>query len=199
MSTVSWRAETRGVVRSRILSAAVDELVAHGWAGLTVASVAEAAGVRRQAVYETVGTKLDLGRAVVSREAGGYLDEVQRRIRAGSHPVESLMGAVEYALSEGSRNRVLRVVLGLDGRPPEPELLAMVTADRQPILVPALSLVRDAFAATYPAVDPGRARVACDATVRLTLSHLFQPLKSRGEAVADIHAVVAALLGDQRP
>lgn len=197
MSTVSWRAETREVVRRRILDAAVDELVAHGWVGLTVASVAEAAGVRRQAVYETVGTKLDLGRAVVSREAGGYLAEVQRRIRAGSDPVDALMDAVDYALTEGGRNRVLRVVLGLGGRPPEPELLAMITADQQPILVPALALVQAAFLETFPAVDPALTGLTCDAGVRLTLSHLFQPLKVREEAIAEIRVVVTALLGDR--
>lgn len=197
MRAVTWRAETREVVRGRILSAAVDELVAHGWAGLTVASVAEAAGVRRQAVYETVGTKLDLGRAVVEQEAGGYLAEVQRRIHAAADPVEALIDAVDYALSEGGRNRVLRVVLGLDGRAPEPELQAMVTADQQPILVPALALVQAAFLAKFPGVDPALARLACDAGVRLTLSHLFQPLKMREDAIAEIRAVVTALLGDR--
>lgn len=58
------RAEQTALLRRRVLDAARASLLAHGYAGTTLSGVAAAAGVSVQTVYNTVGSKPALLKAV---------------------------------------------------------------------------------------------------------------------------------------
>ncbi len=182
------------LLRERILVATADELCDSGWRALTVAAVARRAGVRRQGVYEEIGPKADLGRALVEREARGHLAEVCRRIERAPSPSVALVRAAEHVLRDISRDRLVLAVLGVGGVGPDPELVTVVTADAAPVLAPALAAVTAAVSEAFPTVPGDRARTACAVVVRLTLSHLLQPLGRVEDALAEVRAVAEALV-----
>ncbi|MGW7055171.1 TetR/AcrR family transcriptional regulator [Streptomyces sp. NPDC054887] len=71
--------------REALLDAAFTALAHRPWSGVRMVDVAAAAGVSRQTLYNEFGTKDGLARALVRREADGYLAGVER-VLAGRLP-----------------------------------------------------------------------------------------------------------------
>lgn len=67
----SLRTQQAALTRARVLGAAHDSFIAVGWAGTTVQAVADGAGVSLQTVYNTVGGKAALLKAVYDRAVAG--------------------------------------------------------------------------------------------------------------------------------
>ena len=65
-----------------------------GWRKLTMAKVADRAGVSRQTVYNEFGTKHALAEHLVLRELGVFLDVVAQRFTAESEFPEAIAAAV---------------------------------------------------------------------------------------------------------
>ena len=127
MTAADFHAEVRALRLERVLDAAVEIITEQGWDGLSMTLVAKRSGVPRQSLYKELGTKTDLGSAVVHREVDRFLEHVQTGLAA--HPddfVSGVCAAVRNVLEHGRSNAALAAVLrpGLDSG-----LLALLTVN----------------------------------------------------------------------
>lgn len=184
MSAPAFYDELRALRLERLLDASVAIITEQGWDRLSMTKVAHRSGVPRQSLYKEVGTKSELGAAVVHREVDRFLDGVRESIAAHPDSVEDALGAAaRFALEYGQTNAVLQAIL----RPGhDPELLELLTVRPQAVLAQATHAVSDALV--------GASDAMVDSMVRLTLSHLLQPTVSIDEAVDRIKHTVHGLL-----
>ena len=180
MTTPAFYDELRALRLERLLDASVAIITEEGWDRLSMTKVAQRSGVPRQSLYKEVGTKSELGEAVVAREAERFLAGMREAIAA--HPAsggDAVGAAARFALEYGETNAVLKAIL----RPSHDiALLELLTVRPEAVLTQASRAVADALG------NPSESLV--DTMVRLTLSHLLQPTVSIDEAVARIvHAV----------
>lgn len=190
MTAPAFYDELRALRLERVLDASVQIITEEGWDRVTMTRVAERSGVPRQSLYKELGTKSELGEAVVSREVDRFLAGVLDSIDA--HPdsiADAAEGAARFALEYGETNAVLKAIL----RPgQDPELLALVTVRPDAVLTQAVTAIVDRLAATpHP---PAAADELADTMVRLTLSHLLQPTVPIDEAVVRIGRAVTAFV-----
>jgi AcrR family transcriptional regulator len=173
--------ELRTLRLERVLDAGVEIIADRGWDGLSMTEVAKRSGVPRQSLYKEVGTKDDLGRAVVDREVERFLEQVRTGLAA--HPdsfEDGISAAVRGVLEHGRANVALAAVL----RPGHDSgLLALVTVHPDAVLGHANSAVGALVGERAP-------DALVDCVVRLTLSHLVQPSVDVEEAVDRIDRVV---------
>jgi AcrR family transcriptional regulator len=187
VTTPAFYDELRALRLERLLDASVEIITEEGWDGLSMTKVAQRSGLPRQSLYKEVGTKSELGEAVVAREAERFLTGMREGIEAHSGSIVDAVGAAaRFALEHGQTNAVLKAIL----RPGhDVALLELLTVRPEAVLTQASRVVAEALSS--PALgNPPESMV--DTMVRLTLSHLLQPTVSIDEAVARIvHAVDA--------
>ena len=84
-------------LRQRLVAAAVEMTLAHGWAQVTMARLAAEVGVSRQTVYNEIGTKPALAEAMILAELDRFLSVVTAAF--DRHPTD-LVAAIEEAARE---------------------------------------------------------------------------------------------------
>lgn len=192
MSSPAFYDELRALRLERLLDASADIITEEGWDKLTMTLVAERSGVPRQSLYKEVGTKAELGEAVVQREVDRFLDGVRKGIE--SHPkslAEGLAAAARFTLEYGATNALLRAI----AQPGQgTELLALLTVRPEAVLAQAMTAISATVQAVHGQSAPKgeRSEAAVDSMVRLTLSHLLQPTVSIDIAVERIAETVKA-------
>lgn len=179
----------------RILVAAAEMTAEIGWAGVTMAALAERVGVSRQTVYNEWGNRDRLAEAMVLRELGAFLDQVDAGFDA--HPSDLWAGtqaAIDNVLDLARTNPLLRaIVTATHGA--ETELVPLLTTRADVVIVVASERVRDRLM-SYQGVRLADLEVTVDLLVRTVLSHVMQP-SARDESVpATLGAAVARLLID---
>lgn len=180
VSAPAFYDELRALRLERVLDASVAIITEEGWDRLSMTKVAQRSGVPRQSLHKEVGTKSQLGEAVVQREVERFLAGVREAI--ANHPddvVDGLGAAARFVLEHGATNAVLKAIL-LPGH--DLELLELLTVRPEAVLTQASVAVRDALG--------GASEAMVDTMVRLTLSHLLQPTVSIDEAVDRIKRTV---------
>ncbi|OIJ67054.1 TetR/AcrR family transcriptional regulator [Streptomyces mangrovisoli] len=178
--------------RESLLDAAVRALDRRSWSAVRMVDVAAAAGVSRQTLYNEFGSKEGLARALVRREADGYLAGVERALAVPADPRERLTAAAEWTTAAARDNALVRAMLTgcWSDRLPSPTLSAVasssaVPAQRRadgPLPSPGdfVVIVRDravavlASAAASPAEASELVR-CCELAVRLALSCVAAP------------------------
>ncbi|MGC9404838.1 TetR/AcrR family transcriptional regulator [Streptomyces sp. DZ1-3] len=188
--------------RESLLDAAYQALACRPWSAVRMVDVAAAAGVSRQTLYNEFGSKDGLARALVRREADGYLAGVDRALAGPSDPRDRLAATAEWMMSAAHQNALVRAMLtgSWSERLPAPAPAAVpstATAPAQrradgPLPSPGdfVALVRDrAVAVLYgadPLAPPDTAELArsCELAVRLALSCVAAP--PAGGGVADL-------------
>ncbi|MCZ9345041.1 TetR/AcrR family transcriptional regulator, partial [Streptomyces sp. TRM76130] len=151
--------------------------------------VAASAGVSRQTLHNEFGGKEGLARALVRREADGFLAGVERALSRPGGPHARLTAAAEWTTSACRRNPLVRALLTgcWETRPPSPPPAAVDSVS--PVTAPCgadgplpspgdlVALVRDRAAATLSGSAPPHGRAdaadlsrACELVVRLALS-----------------------------
>lgn len=181
----AFRRERREVLRTRLLDAARDITTESGWSSLTMSAVAGRAGISRQHVYNEIGTKAELGSALVGRETDGFVAVMCEQMRA--HPADAVAGvmaAVREVLEYGARNALLTSILTVDEGAGE-SLLPLVTARPDVVRVRATAALHREIAALHPALA-GVADLPrlVDGMVRLVIGHATSPGESTEPAVA---------------
>ena len=173
----TFRDDMRAQLRDRLLDAARAITTADGWSALTMGAVAGRAGISRQHLYNEIGTKQDLGDALVSRETDEFLAATSSQLRA--HPADPVAGvgaAVRRALDHGADNTLLKAILHAEDSPGD-SLLPLLTARPDAVLIRA----KQALAAEMVALGLDTCLTAAtldayvDGLARLVLSHLTQP------------------------
>nr|WP_167307808.1 MULTISPECIES: TetR/AcrR family transcriptional regulator [Streptomyces] len=185
-----------------MLDAAYAALARRPWSAVRMVDVAASAGVSRQTLYNEFGSKEGLARALVRREADGYLAGVERALSGPSDPRERLTATAEWMMSAAHDNALVRAMLTgcWSERLPSPALTAVpsssaVPAQRRadgPLPSPGdfVGLVRDRAVAVLggagPSPPPDAAELAhsCELAVRLALSCVAAPPAEGG--VADL-------------
>ncbi|MFG2551767.1 TetR/AcrR family transcriptional regulator [Streptomyces sp. NPDC048581] len=178
--------------RESLLDAAYTALARRSWSAVRMVDVAAAAGVSRQTLYNEFGSKEGLARALVRREADGYLAGVDRALATHSDARERLTATAEWTAGLARDNALVRAMLtGCWGeRLPSPTLSAVpsssaVPAQRRadgPLPSPGdfVAIVRDRAVAVLsgPGINksdtPDLAR-SCELVVRLALSCVAAP------------------------
>ncbi|WP_369179348.1 TetR/AcrR family transcriptional regulator [Streptomyces mutabilis] len=185
--------------RESLLDAACTALACRPWSAVRMVDVAAAAGVSRQTLYNEFGSKEGLARALVRREADGYLAGVERALAGDGPgtPRERLTATAEWTVSAARDNALVRAMLTgcWSERLPSPPLTAVpsasvVPAQRRadgPLPSPGdfVAMVRDrAVAALNGAPSPDSLYLArsCELAVRLALSCVVAPPGEGGVA-----------------
>ncbi|MFE5403643.1 TetR/AcrR family transcriptional regulator [Streptomyces sp. NPDC056580] len=185
--------------RESLLDAAATALARRPWSAVRMVDVAAAAGVSRQTLYNEFGSKDGLARALVRREADGYLAGVERALAAHTDPRDRLTATAEWMASAARDSALVRAMLTgcWSERLPAPALAAvpsssLVPAQRRadgPLPSPgdfvrlvrdrAVTLLAGSAAATADTADLTR---SCELAVRLALSCVAAPPADDGVA-----------------
>jgi AcrR family transcriptional regulator len=193
MSAPAFYDELRALRLERLLDASAAIITEEGWDKLTMTRVAARSGVPRQSLYKEVGTKAELGEAVVRREVDRFLAGVREGIERHPESVtEGLTAAARFALEYGEANELLKAIV----QPAhDSELLALLTVRPEAVLDQAATLVASTVQAVHGASGPKGPDLDAlvDSMVRLTLSHLLQTSAPVDVAVERISRTVAAL------
>jgi AcrR family transcriptional regulator len=179
--------------RESLLDAAYTALEHRPWSAVRMVDVAAEAGVSRQTLYNEFGGKDGLARALVRREADGYLAGVERVLTSAADARERLTATAEWTASAARDNALVRAMLTgcWTERLPAPALAGVssgspVPAQRRadgPLPSPGdfVTLVRDRALAVLsgPGVPsvPEATELArsCELAVRLALSCVAAP------------------------
>ncbi|MFJ9820472.1 TetR/AcrR family transcriptional regulator [Streptomyces sp. NPDC101151] len=184
--------------RESLLDAAYAALVRRPWSAVRMVDVAVAAGVSRQTLYNEFGSKDGLARALVRREADGYLAGVERALAAHTDPRERLTATAEWMASAARDNALVRAMLTgcWSERLPAPTLSAVpsssaVPAQRRadgPLPSPRdfVQIVRDravtVLSGPAAAADTAELARSCELAVRVALSCVAAPPGEGGVA-----------------
>ena len=178
--------------RESLLDAAYTALARRPWSAVRMVDVAAAAGVSRQTLYNEFGRKEGLARALVRREADGYLAGVDRALGTHSDARDRLTATAEWTASAARENALVRAMLTgcWSERLPAPTLSAgpsssAVPAQRRadgPLPSPGdfVALVRDRAVTALAGPGTPRSETAdltrsCELVVRLALSCIAAP------------------------
>ncbi len=120
--------------RESLLDAAFAALARRSWSTVRMVDVAAAAGVSRQTLYNEFGSKDGLARALVRREADGYLAGVERAFAREGDIGERLAGLAEWTVAHARDNPLVRAMLTgcWSERLPSPPLRAVLSATAVP-------------------------------------------------------------------
>ena len=175
-----------GTTRDRIVAAAVEMTTSSGWAAVTMARLADAAGVSRQTVYNEVGSKPALAETMILEELARFLQVVEKAFDAEP---DDLTRAIERAVSDvltyARANKLLHAVVSAT-HGADTELLPLLTTNAGSLLEAAKEVVRGRVAPYAPDIEPGYLEPATDMVVRVVLSHVMQPSASPARTGADI-------------
>ncbi|MFD1668462.1 MULTISPECIES: TetR/AcrR family transcriptional regulator [Streptomyces] len=178
--------------RESLLDAAWTALARRPWPTVRMVDVAAAAGVSRQTLYNEFGSKDGLARALVRREADGYLAGVDRALTGPTDPRDRLTAAAEWTAATARDNALVRALLTgcWSERLPAPARTAAPSASAVPAQRRAdgplpsptdfVALVRDRAVAVLagpgvPRADTAELARSCELAVRLALSCVAAP------------------------
>jgi AcrR family transcriptional regulator len=153
-----------------------------------MADLSERAGVSRQTLYNTFGTRNELAQAYLGREANRFLAAVDVAVREhAAEPREALEAALDVFLAAAREHPLVRAITSTNG---SEELLPLITTRGNPLIRLATEHLTELLVATWPRLDRDDAAPVGDVLVRLAISYAALPA---GEP-ADTAKVIAQLL-----
>jgi AcrR family transcriptional regulator len=177
----------------RILAAAAEMTADAGWSEVTMSAIAQRVGVSRQTVYNEWGSRDRLAEAMVLRELGAFLAEVDAGF--DDHPSDlgaALTCAIARVLELARVNPLLRsIVTATHGA--QTELVPLLTTRADVLMATAHARVRERVTA-YPRVKKDLLETKVDLLVRTVLSHVMQPLPQREDMAEELGQVTARML-----
>ena len=183
-------------VRERLLVAAQTMIEAHGWSAVTMAGVAERAGVSRQTAYNELGTKHGLAEHLALRELQSFLAVARMRMEAEHNLCDGIRAGCEGVLMQGEQSLLVRTIVGSSATDRDLDFLMILTTESGGIFETAVAVVEQSIDDLYPPAGfgPGELTVVVEAVVRLLLSTLTRPSKPPAEAASDIAWLVGLVL-----
>ncbi|MFG2119572.1 TetR/AcrR family transcriptional regulator [Streptomyces sp. NPDC048710] len=198
--------------RESLLDAAYTALGRRPWSAVRMVDVAASAGVSRQTLYNEFGSKEGLARALVRREADGYLAGVERALAGHTDPRDRLTATAEWMAAAARDNALVRAMLTgcWSERLPTPTLSAVpsssaVPAQRRadgPLPSPRdfVQIVRDRAVTVLAGPAAASADTAelvrsCELAVRVALSCVAAPPGEGGVAELVRSALVRQRVG----
>jgi AcrR family transcriptional regulator len=179
----------RDLLRERVLDAVGELLRGRPWAQVTMTDVAESAGVSRQTLYNTFGSRPELAQAYVGREAERFLAAVDAAVRKhAAEPRAALAAALEIFLAAAGEHPLVRAITSTDG---SEELLPLVTTRGGPLIQLVTKHLTDLLVETWPRLERGDAALVADALGRLAISYAALPSGDPAETANGIARVLA--------
>jgi AcrR family transcriptional regulator len=185
----SSRAASRRLLRDSLLNGARELLRERPWAQITMADVAQAAGVSRQTLYKEFGTRERFAQEFVIREGARFLEGVERAVEQNlDDPHAAVAEALGAFLTAAGEDQLVRLLLSDDGTG---GMLPLLTTQGMPVMEWASERLCAAMRRGWPEIDSQDAELLADTFVRLAISYVTAPPGDpRETAVA-----VAQLLG----
>jgi AcrR family transcriptional regulator len=185
---IPYAQAARNLLRETVL-VAVDELVRrNGWAATSISTVAKAAGVSRQTVYNEFGSRQSIAEAYILGR------------------LETLLDAVEAVLLDGELEPAVRKALDMFFDMVDEPLIQTVLsgwANREELVV-LVRLVNEQTVAHLtktiteirPDVDPDDAVIFADTIARLVVAHAIAPTIPRSVATERMVRLAIIVLGE---
>jgi len=181
---VPYAVAARRLLRDTLLDAACHELQGNRWSEITMADIAQAAGVSRQTLYKEFGSREEFAQMLVLREAERFLDAVEQALAANvAAPVKALTAAFELFLKTAAENPVVRAIVLEEGAE---ELLSLMTSQGKPIVESATERLKAAILASWPQIRRRDAETLSDVLVRLAISYAALPSGEAGATATSI-------------
>ena len=180
--------------RERIVAEAAVLTTGAGWAGVTMAKLADRVGVSRQTVYNEIGGKEQLAEAMILAELDRFLAAVESAF--DRHPddlPEAIRAAAGGVLELAQDNRLLHAVVSAT-HGADTELLPLLTTHAESLLAAAKLVVAERVAPYDVPLDDAHLEAAIDAVVRVVLSHVMQPSGPPDRTATDIAWIAARVL-----
>lgn len=177
----------RALLRDTLLDAARGELEQRPWSEVTMADVAQAAGVSRQTLYKEFGSREAFAQAFVLREAERFIAAIEGALDAHlDDPIAALSAAFSLFLEAAAQDRLVRAAIAGSG-----EMLPFVTTHGQPLVRGAAERLCVAIGARWPEASAHDAALLAECLVRLGISYAALPVRPAGMTASSI----AELLG----
>ncbi len=186
------QATTAAATHDRIVRAAIALTTDEGWAALTMTRLADDVGVSRQTVYNEVGTKAGLARAMVLDELARFLAVVDDGFARNPEDLPgALRASVLGVLRTAESNELLRAIVSPGGAG---ELLPPLTTDAGELLDTAKTVVLERISAYDLDVDQRTLLAVVDMLVRTVLGHVMQPSGPTGRTADDLAELTCRML-----
>lgn len=188
-SAPGFGASSKALLHETILSALDELLGEHAWNDVSLAQVAERAGVSRQTLYNAIGGRPEITAAYVVWSADRFLDEVDRVVGHHADDLrEACRAAFEVFLEIAPDHPLLQALVAATGAD---DLRAMVTSPAgAPLFHAATERLGAIVLHHWPEVAGPDFDAVIDAIVRLAISHVTVPT---GAPAAAADALVRAL------
>ena len=190
----SFAQASRELLRETVLDAVGMLAAERTWAEVTMADVAQRAGVSRQTLYNAFGARQELAQAYTLREADRFLDDVTAAIREHAPDARAaLEAALAVFLSAAPTHPVIRAVTASDDGD---ELLALLTTRGAPLVGVVRKRLAAELLAQWPAVPVAEAELVGDCLVRLAISHAALPSAPPAETAAALARILGPYVDD---
>lgn len=196
-----FQAEVRQLLRARVLDAAYALVCADGWQAVNMSRVAATVGISRQVLYKEIGAKQALGQALVQRETDRFITGVISAMHGHPDDVAAgLAAGAAFTLRAGADDPLVKASL-TRARDTEVGLTPLLTAGPTPIWRGAMDMIAAAARDFYDLPDPidRLLDAVVEVDVRLTFSHMLQPMSTIEDAARQIYTTVRALLDAATP
>jgi AcrR family transcriptional regulator len=193
----NFQAEVRQLLRDRVLDAAYVLICAEGWGAVNMSRIAATVGISRQVLYKEIGAKRALGEALVARQTNRFMTGVVSAIRAHPEDVAAgLAAGAAFTLRAAADDALAKATLAR-ARDAEPGLIPLLTVGSKPVLAGAIDAMATAVREIYDLSDPidRQLNSIVEVDVRLTISHLLQPMSAIDDAAQQIYMTLRALFG----
>lgn len=187
-------ASAAGRHRLPIIEAAIAMTAREGWAAVTMARLAEQAGVSRQTVYNEIGSKNALADAMIAHELGRFLAVVGDAF--DRHPddlVEAIHDAVRGVLDLASGNLLVRAIVSAR-QGADTELLPLLTTRSETLLTDVQAMITARVTAFRTGLTGEQTGALVDLVTRAVLSHVIQPTGTPASTADGVAWLVARVL-----
>jgi AcrR family transcriptional regulator len=172
----------RNLLRETLFGAAKDQLQLRPWSEITMADIAGAAGVSRQTLYKTFGSRDEFALALVIQEGERFLNAVEAAVREHSDdPQAAVSAGLEVFLTTAAEDPLVHVLLSDDGTS---GTLPFLTTQSLPVVQWAAARLGLVIHAGWPQGSAADAQLLAESLVRLAISYLTAP-SATPHAMAD--------------
>lgn len=177
-----YAAAARELLRDTLFDAARHELSRRRWTEVTMGDIAAAAGVSRQTLYKSFGSRDDFARALILREADRFVTAVEGAMDAHlDDPNAALLAAFGLFLTVASEDPLVRAAIaGAD------EMLPLVTTQGQTLVERSSERLHSAIVSRWPQVRSHDAALLSECLVRLAISYATLPAGPAGTTASSI-------------
>lgn len=181
---IPYAEASRALLRDSVLDAMRELLTRRDWSSITLAAVAEAAGVSRQTIYNEFGSRQGLAQGYAIRLADRLVDAVDRAM-------SNNVGDIHAAFLEGFRaffsdSAADPLVISLLTGAAKPDLLQIITTDSGPIITRSSARLTSSFMHSWVKVSEDDAGILARAVVRLAMSYVSMPPEADHDVAADL-------------